>query len=514
MTKLGDVPGSVVSLITRYARTRQIPGTNKFARVCRSWRDAGIEVEDHEQLQLLLPLDSLPPGPVTSTIKWIAQHGACVTTLHVIYDPITHYVFRRLRLPLSTAPMTSLARLDVYGPESLVVVAPALPQLVALTHLRASITMTDSRLGPKDEEHSPLKPMQQLCPGLKSLDLTINATDSPGINGAQVPVAHLLPAGLQQLQIKALRMGLDSAALTTSLTALRSLSLVGLAVDPNPLFHMPELEQLELVNAHCWVDRRWSSVAQWLAAGMCTAPQRLTKLCGMSLSDIRLSVGALQSLVTAAPGLRSLEVSLGQPNPAAAAWVQQLSGFSRLQRLSLGFHRDATGDATALVSSLCYLQHLTCLLLGYRHGGVQPSTWAGVLPHLPQLRVLGVSKPLLLEGLVLEVTQLSQLQCLYVESHDKSWEPAATGAQVVPHLQVLSQCSSLQAVLCWAQVKDGAQVYMVWEHVHQGNLHLSCWDGWRHAAVEGRVLSPRAAPHLPDMWELQQQEPADGLSCD
>jgi hypothetical protein len=54
-----ELPTSAVRLITRYARTRHIPGTNRLARVCRSWRDAALNSNDQERLQLLLALEGL-----------------------------------------------------------------------------------------------------------------------------------------------------------------------------------------------------------------------------------------------------------------------------------------------------------------------------------------------------------------------------------------------------------------------------------------------------------------------
>jgi hypothetical protein len=70
-------------------------------------------------------------------------------------------------------------------------------------------------------------------------------------------------------------------------------------------------------------------------------------------------------------------------------------------------------------------------------------------------------------------------------------------------------------VLCWVRVEVGDPRHMVWEeNVHQGGLHLSCWHGWRTAAVEGRVVCPRPCPHLPGVCELQQQEQAAAVSSE
>jgi hypothetical protein len=88
-------------------------------------------------------------------------------------------------------------------------------------------------------------------------------------------------------------------------------------------------------------------------------------------------------------------------------------------------------------------------------------------------------------------------------------DPAGVFAQVAPHLQALSECSSLKAVLCWGGARDAGQAAQpLQECVHEGRLHLSCWHKWRQAADEGLVVCPRPCPHLPGVWELQQEEAA------
>jgi hypothetical protein len=502
MPKLDDLPAAAVRLITRYARTRYIPGTNRYARVCRSWRDASIDSEDQEQLELVLALEGLPLDTFTNSARWLAQHGSCVTSLQVTYDSATAPLFQQL--PLSTAPLASLARLEVDGPDSLVALAPALPHLVALTHLRASIGFIGSALDPPDM-YSADRPLQQLCPGLKSLRLAVDCRVPGVVQVAETPLAGLLPAGLEQLHMHRGRLtctvgkiAVNSAALT-SLTALRCLTLMGLVADPDPLFHMPALVQLDL----SYVRRSWhggmSCISEWLLAGMCTAPQHQTKLTGVQLSQFGSDdSGAMQSLVTAAPSVCKLDLSLHSKtaNDGAAAWAQELPGFAHLRHLNLVVWRGEPGNVAAAMLALSSLQQLTCLCFDNDSTSVPPSTWAAVLPHLTQLRVLGVPLQQLLEGgLAPVVPQLTQLQCLYIECQLDNRYPAATGAQVTPHLQVLSECSSLKAVLCGWYTRDnspGAQP--LWVYEHQGRLHLSCWHKWYDAAREGRVVCPLRLP--------------------
>jgi hypothetical protein len=315
-------------------------------------------------------------------------------------------------------------------------------------------------------------------------------------------------------------ISLNSAALT-SLTTLRRLSLVEVFVDPDPLFHMPALEQLDLRRVDCSVAGERSSIPQWLAAGVCTAPQQQTKLTGISAWHIGFGYGAIQPLMSAAPGLCKLELTLGDPEDDDAAGVQQLSSLGCLRHLDLDLspgvvvNASDVDDVTAVVSALSSVQQLTYLRLGMWKTGVQPSMWAELLPCLTQLRVLVVKKEeLLVEGgLAEELPQLAQLQCLYVECAEwqgSKWDPAAASAALAPRLPTLGNCRSLRAVLCWSQARNGSSAQHIGCACLIGRVHFSCWDGWRQAALEGWVVSPRPCPHLPGVWELQREEPAAG----
>jgi hypothetical protein len=501
-----------------------------------------IDSEDQEQLQLLLPLEGLHADTLAAASEWLSRHGKCVTFLDVTYDPATAALFQQL--PLSTAPWVGLVRLEVDGPDSLVALAPALPQLVALTHLRAAISVDAIDTSTEDVapgvfsaggealEDPPW--LQQLCPGLKSLHLDMACTiiidrDSLedgsywGPSWVEAPVAELLPDNLELLHLTSssavdTKVGVFCPTLTP-FTSLRRLTLNSMTVEePDELLLMPALEEVQLLaGVGIWVqDGGLKFIESWLTQeGLCTALEHSTKLTGAYFVRGALLDEPLMSepLLTALPGLRKLGVAwLGL---GAAAGVQQLSALEGLQHLSLAAIRfpgfEAADDAEAVLSALSSLQQLTYLRLNGQTG-VPRSTWEELLSNLPQLRVLGVSKEQLLQGgLVEEIIQLPQLQCLYVEDRGVSWDPAAMGAEVAPHLQVLSECSSLKAVLCWVEVDDvHSEAQPLWECVHQGRLHLSAWYKWRDAAVEGRVVWPRPCPHLPGVWELQQQEPGDG----
>jgi hypothetical protein len=517
MTTFEDLPAPAVRLITRAARTRVIPGTNRYAKVCRRWRDAAIDSEDQEQLQLLLALEGLPAD--TAASEWLERHGACVTYLHITYDPATAPLFQQL--PLSTAQLVGLVRLEVDGPDSLVALAPALPQLVGLTHLRASFGLDPwetSNPGATAGTNAPgqqmqvLPCLQQLCPGLKSLHLNLS---SRCCVFADASVGERLPAALEQLCIHGSGGGvlghpLNCAALT-SLSALRRLSLQGVQLKPagpDLLLSMPGLKCIDVRAVCCGEDGR-QLLVEWLALGHSAVPQHRTKVTGARLVQFFDGFEAMYSPATGLSGLRKLQLIVIENG--AAACVQQLSVFERLSHLHLWLSCcDRQTDITAMVSALSSVQQLTYLRLS-GPGGVPRTTWAVVLPHHTQLRVLVVKRDLLEGGLAVELHRLSQLQCLYVQARSCA-DPAVIGAQVAAHMQVLSACMSLRAVLCWSEAHHGVVAdHPLWEYVHQGRLHLSCWHRWQRAAEEGRVVCPRPCPHLPGVWELQQEEePADG----
>jgi hypothetical protein len=519
MTTLDDLPASAVRLITRFARKRRIPGTNRYARVCRSWRDAAADSNDEEQLQLLLALEDLPADAVTSTSRWLAQHGACVTSLNMTFEVPTALLAQQLLL--SAAPYIGLARLEVDGPDSLVALAPALPQLVALTHLKASIglvRMDDRSRGMFSACGVPLESppcLQQLCPGLKSLRLDISCRDElSGDPLVEAPCAQLLPDHLEQLHIHSARYAsiMVPYAALAPLTSLRILALTSMAgVHPGLLLDTPGLEEVDLSGTYCEVDGDSLPFQQWFACGRCRTPEHLAKVA--RLGTIYLTpeplIGAPN--LTALLGLRKLRLYIMKPG--AAVYVQQLSGLSRLQHLSLLFGSAAECDVVAVLSNV---PQVTCLRLYTGSAEVPRATWAAVLPHLTQLRVLAVDRQQLLEGTLLpEVHQLTQLQCLYVTHGSVDRGQSSTCCELARHLQALSECNSLRAVLCCGDVYDddydsSSAAQPLWELVHEGRLHLSGWHKWKDAAVEGRVMCPQRCPHLPGVWELQEVELVNG----
>jgi hypothetical protein len=522
MTTISDLPASIVHLITRAARTRFIRGTNWYAQVCRSWRDAP-ESEDQEQLQLLLALEGLPADTLTSTSEWMDMHGACVTSLYITYDPATAPLFQQL--PLSTAPLVGLVQLELDGPDSLVAIIPALPQLVSLTHLGASIEVVAT--GGNTQEWSqgvfsakgvPLDAapcLQQLCPGLKSLRLDI-CCDDPGPSiCVEAPVVQLLPGGLQHLHLHNDSLWKAIGVLSSTLTPFTSLRTIHLeymdVMDPDDLLLMPELQAVSVYAYYYWVNGAWVTVEQWLAGGLCTAQQHVTKLTGLRF----VGCPDLSPVLTAVTSLRRLQLTVEEPD--AGTQLQQLWGLTGLRQLDLHIYcttEQATADA---VMALTRMHNLTYLSFYSETTNPPPPTWAAVLPHLNQLRMLVVSNELLLEGgLAAELTRLVQLQSLYVDEWvDGECDAAAIRAKLetAPHLQLLSKCNRLLTVWysAWygdadGDVEEQKSALHVCEIVHEAQPAVCCWHKWQRLDV-GRMLQPRACPHLPGsgVWELQQQ---------
>jgi hypothetical protein len=471
-------------------------------------RDAATQdSEDQEQLQLLLGLQGQTAGTVASISQWLSLYGTCVTSLHAIYDTATAPLFHQLHL--STAPLVGLVRLEVDGPDSLVAVAPALQQLVALTHLKACIELPRLASSASGSQHvgsaqgQPLQQgvpcLQHLCPGLRSLHLDITPIWSPQAN-MDVPWADLLPANLEQLHMRATASskGLPCAALACC-TCLRSLTLRDFILkEPGVLLGMPGLDALDLHGVSCMVDGRSQDACDWLAARAHAEQQWLTKLTGLSL---KLPSPAMP-LLTAAPNLRALSLFLMKG--AAEAFVQQaplLRGLRRLQVRAAGLPDEV------IVRALTDVLQLTCLQLREVVAGTERhlaertatrSTWAEVLPYLTQLRVLGVtSRQLLRTGLAQEVKRLTQLQCIYIEYPTLEFSPSAV-ATMRQQLQVLSSCSSLRAVLCWSPGRDVVPASQpLFFSMPEGALQLSGSHAWCPAVEQGRVVCPALCPHLP-----------------
>lgn len=108
MTTTNDLPQAAVVRITQLARHRVIAGTNKYARVCRQWRDASIS-EDLEPLQLFMDLRHTA-GLSNRVSSWMVVHGQQVEVLVVEADTAC-----RRRLEWCNKPLDEVIRLEAAG---------------------------------------------------------------------------------------------------------------------------------------------------------------------------------------------------------------------------------------------------------------------------------------------------------------------------------------------------------------------------------------------------------------
>jgi hypothetical protein len=210
-----ELPQIALESILRRARGRSIAGTNKYARVCRQWRDAG---EDPESMQLLMNLSHLSQRELKRAQGWLSAHGQHVDTLVIHEDGDGSD--NHMDWLLKTGPaLGQLRRLEVSELDFLGRLAPVLQQLPQLQHLAVSLYMSTKKPLKAPPQHgcrrnSPyfgvfdvaaeheeglLPDMQEVCPQLTSLHLTV-CTPSAQM---RIPpsVTRLFSARLQQLTV-------------------------------------------------------------------------------------------------------------------------------------------------------------------------------------------------------------------------------------------------------------------------------------------------------------------------
>jgi hypothetical protein len=217
-----DLPGPVVELITALARGRCIPGTNRYARVCRQWQAAGTSSDEAQPLlQLYLDQRWLYPPDIS---KWMSMHGHRVGTLVIEASLASAQQLRLLLCP--AAALSNLSRLEVAQRDSLARLAPVLKHLPQLQHLAAHVELTERHewhggsseplfstatgvaagsfcVG--DRYLKALPALGRLCPQLVHLRLTLERQHHeyrpPPLVYMDDRLEQLLPEGLQQLTL-------------------------------------------------------------------------------------------------------------------------------------------------------------------------------------------------------------------------------------------------------------------------------------------------------------------------
>jgi hypothetical protein len=420
-----DLPGPIVELITALARGRCIPGANRFARVCRQWREAG-ESSDELQPLLQLYIDKrwLDDADVARLSSWMSTHGHHVGALVYEADPDQ-------RLPLdwflgSAAALCNLVRLEVAQQDSLALLALVLDQLPQLQYLAAHVGLTKQRVGYGGKSFCHLGPpytgpsagsfltgnkywgnpaeLGRLCPQLVHLHLTLDP-DRCDVS-VDFQLGYMLPKGLQQLTL--VNAGAGQAGKDPVYAC-----HVWLSPRYLQLGHHPALQQLVLHDVRLPEDEleymltggsTTEECSEWEELGEGEEPEvyeRPPLQLGVRLSDTL--AGDKATLLQLAPLLTDLQVP-------SMADVQPLTHQALLTRLVL-----SGGPAGGTAHTLAALTGLRELDLGQCNGSDLAAAVEQVagMPALRSLFVKGSTQdPAALSSSLGQCTQLTRLGLL------------------------------------------------------------------------------------------------------
>jgi hypothetical protein len=245
-----DLPEAAVLEIINLARgSRRLPGTNRFAEVCRGWRDVDSTSTDSE-LQLHVEQMRRGPSDFKKTKKWFILYGQNVSSLGLASK--LHLTWFLLA---SSNMCSNLRQLTLCGINSLTDLLATNVQLPLLQHLTAFLDQFEAWPKGSDQlllAHSSegcrgVYPLQQACPGLVELQLTFDvdgdADDPRTFNSLEELLPRLLPPTLQQLGLRwSPEEGECSMApaAVTHITALRHLACWWIDVSPEVPLALPE----------------------------------------------------------------------------------------------------------------------------------------------------------------------------------------------------------------------------------------------------------------------------------
>jgi hypothetical protein len=272
-----DLPLDAIRRISLALRGgRRIPGTNLFAAVCKTWRDATPIEEEDEQLQLYLDQEELTEAQRSLAERWLLLHGQHVAGLQL---PATTRSFVQTVLA-SPGFGSNLQRLDIRGTNTLVGLLAAKVQLPHLQHLTACLSQRHAwkvkpgvvLLKKGQQPADGLQPLQKACPGLTQLCLRIEYWETPPAGqprSIDALLPRLLPPTLQQLRLGCDPEG-DNGTITPELalghlTALQHLELRNFDVEEAAsLMELPAQCSVHLVTCLCFdepMPNSWLPVA-------------------------------------------------------------------------------------------------------------------------------------------------------------------------------------------------------------------------------------------------------------
>jgi hypothetical protein len=548
MVRFSDLPQIAVEHILRSARGRSIAGSNKYARVCRQWRDVENEAEP---LQLFMNLSHLSEADLARAASWLSVHGQHVD---VLVAHINQYTRQQQFswLVNATPTLRNVQRLEVAGHDSLRQLVPVLQQLPQLQHLEAGFHMSlqaqpdhggFTGTAPQQDPGQQVPNMQELCPHLTSMTLEVTPTWS--VSEIDHRLSHLFGPGLQQLRLS--RSGCGDVYVCASgvghLSALQQLTLDGVNLIEEGAHQLAQelgaLQQLRLYHFEYEDVGGWAPLAPklteyevWLGTnpwGPTLHNEEVLSRCGHLTRLVlngRLSQGTTDALA-ALTGLRELGL-YADPEDITMEVVQQLAGMPRLRSLQL----QGLGVVhQTLAAGVAQWKQLTSLVLlmhsPFKAGGVV--SWAWGVQQLTGLQSLTVTPQVVAEeqgAWLAPLTRLTSL-CVQLSSLEGfAWDdsgrrcfPAeqrpeqrrqrfhAAAERVLAHVpqwpaglrQVLFSVKSAM------HMRSESIVPMCWQLplAGPGRAQVAVWLEEQDSSAAGWSRPFRPCPHLPGVWELQ-----------
>jgi hypothetical protein len=553
MVAFGDLPPAAIELISQLARGRIIPGTNRYARVSRQWRDADSSSSSGgaqlmpELMQLLVDLAHLSASDLCRAVDWMLAHGQHVDVLVVA----ARHSWPEVEAALKVAPaLTCLKRLEVGQDHSLVHLAPLLGQLPQLQHLAAKIRMASYSNGKEcrapdgsyqgtfinaDKAFLDTVPdLEQLCPQLTRLRLVVYSDRCLTLVKVDGRLPRLLPGRLQQLALAghAYHVKVPPSSLS-HLKDLQHLTLHGVqVVGPGGEGLSSQLEALQelcLINPPDQVlllPPRVTVYGGFARTTTITAMGHLTSL-SWHVPELRDTDDDIIAALAGLTGLRELKLS-GLESTGIPA-VQQVASMARLRSLQLeGYVKVA--EEEDMLAALAQCTQLTSLVLSlmvlqgsYRHHDLP------VPGQLTGLRSLTACEEVLLRdgaSSLVPLTQLTRLHVTQSKNTDISWDrrlawdrASEEGRQQMEEEFVAGLQQQLQQLPGWpaslqqvlldmppdAPVREGKPHSWTFTPVGRGNGKVSVWLEQSRLLdfAPGWVRPFRPCPHLPGVWELQ-----------
>jgi hypothetical protein len=378
-------------------------------------------------------------------------------------------------------------------------------------------------------------PLEQLCPKVTQLSLTLHATRSHLVVDGSLPA--LLPAGLRQLSLGAApgteRMRLYSSSLV-HLSALQRLFLHDVLVAgqdegdvAQDLGALKQLQQLHLSTSdECVVDEDdllqlapkviSCGLCAWGFGGVDSLPP-LVNLRQLALYDCDANGGVPVGTDEILADLTRLQelILVCSSDDSLVPVLEQVAGMSTLRSLQL---RGTLDGEAPLAPRLALCTQLTSLVIA---GVTEPAMGScmAALQQLTALRCLTMPAELLLQQGGTWLAQLTSLTRLGVKlGHtDEGTGAGAVRAHVQSLLeQVQAWPLGLQQVLVAPPQADGNGMHgfkpECWQFTPPvvGGAQFTVWLEVDTGSASGWVRPFRPCPHLPGVWELQGEVEGQG----